>query len=251
MRPAASVRRVLLATTFVGALPLLSAPTWAAPVMGPEADPLVLINRPIFVFNDALDRVLLKPVAKTYDRVLPTPVKRSVSNVFQNLQTPISIVSLYAQGEGHKATTQVARFMFNSTVGLAGLFDVATPMGLERATSDFGITAGRYGVPAGPYVMLPLLGPSTLRDFPLRVVAAVADPRAYFNDVPRLAMVGTDVVDTRARVLPLEASVVGDRYDFLRDAYLQNRQFQVTGGVVTDDPFFDDAVSDDETPDEP
>jgi|TARA_R110000850_G_scaffold416_23_gene2500 phospholipid-binding lipoprotein MlaA len=202
-------------------------------------DPWEPVNRVIFSFNDTLDRFTLKPAAKAYDTVVPQPVSNSVSNVFSNLGEPRNFVHNVLQGKLHEAGIDTARFLLNTTVGVVGVFDVATRMGLQRNDEDFGQTLGAWGVPSGPYVVLPLLGPSTLRDGAARV------PESYANymyaeqvdHVPtRNTLIGTDLIDTRASLLSREELIRGDRYRFVRNAYLQNREFQVKDGDV-EDPF--------------
>ncbi len=209
-------------------------------------DPLESFNRGVFVFNEQVDKYLAKPVAQTYQTVTPQPVSRSISNFFHNLTAPITIINLYLQWRPHDATTQLARFMFNSTLGVGGFGDIGKQMGLPRQKTDLGITLGKYGMPAGPYLMLPLLGPSSMRDFPARFADAVADPRFYMNETVAWSMVAGDAVDTRAALLSLEKAVIGDRYTFIRDAYQQQRAFAVSGGVVESDSFLDDSLEFDE-----
>ncbi|WP_373186178.1 VacJ family lipoprotein [Halopseudomonas sp.] len=202
-------------------------------------DPWEPVNRVIFSFNDTLDRFTLKPAAKAYDRFVPEPVSDSISNVFSNLGEPRNLVNDTLQGKFHDAGIDTARFLLNSTVGVLGVFDVATRMGLQRNDEDFGQTLGAWGVPSGPYIVLPLLGPSTLRDGSSRI------PESYagysYNDqidhVPtRNTAIGTDLIDTRASLLAREEMIRGDRYRFVRNAFLQNREFQVKDGEV-EDPF--------------
>ena len=211
-----------------------------------DNDPLEPINRGVFVFNEQIDKYLAKPAAQVYERVTPRPVSTAITDFFHNLSAPITIVNLYLQWRPHDATTQLARFMFNSSFGIGGLVDVGTPMGLPRQKTDLGITLGKYGVGPGPYLMLPLLGPSSVRDFPARVADSASDPRAYMNDTARFSMLALDVVDTRARLLPLEKSIIGDRYTFIKNAYLQQRAFAISGGVVENDSFLDDSLELDE-----
>lgn len=211
-----------------------------------DSDPLEPINRGFFVFNEQVDKYLAKPAAQVYDQVTPRPVSTAIADFFNNLAAPITIVNLYLQWQPHDATTQLARFMFNSTFGVGGIVDVGTPMGLPRQKTDLGITLGKYGVGSGPYLMLPLLGPSSFRDLPARIADSAADPRAYMNDTARLSMLALDIVDTRARFLPLEQSIIGDRYTFIRNGYLQQRAFAVSDGVVDNDSFLDDSLEFDE-----
>ena len=204
-----------------------------------EPDPWESANRAIFSFNDTVDRFTLKPAAKLYDRAVPEPISNSVSNVFSNLGEPRNLVNNVLQGKFHDAGIDLSRFMFNTTVGVVGIFDVATRMGLERNDEDFGQTLGAWGVPSGPYVVLPLLGPSTVRDGSSRIPESYAGYgyTEQVDHVPtRNTAIGTDLIDTRASLLSREELIRGDRYRFVRNAFLQNREFQVKDGDV-EDPF--------------
>ena len=211
-----------------------------------DSDPLEPINRGFFVFNEQVDKYLAKPAAQVYEQVTPRPVSTAITDFFHNLAAPITIINLYLQWQPHDATTQLARFMFNSTFGVGGIVDVGTPMGLPRQKTDLGITLGKYGVGPGPYLMLPLLGPSSLRDFPAKVADEYADPRLYMQAEVAYPLVAIDLLDTRARLLPLEQSIIGDRYTFIRNAYLQQRAFAISGGVIENDSFLDDSLELDE-----
>lgn len=202
-------------------------------------DPWEPVNRAIFRFNDTLDTYTLKPVARTYNRFMPQPLNDGISNVFNNLSEPRNLVNNTLQGKFHDAGVDVARFLLNTTVGVVGVFDVATRMGLQRNDEDFGQTLGAWGVSSGPYVVLPLLGPSTVRDGGARIPEALAD-YSYTGQIDhvrtRNTALGTDLVDTRAAVLEQERLIRGDRYTFVRNAFLQNREFKVRDGDV-EDPF--------------
>lgn len=226
-------------------LALLLAPGAASALAPDMRDPWERTNRAIFQFNDTLDRYLLKPAAKTYHAVTPQFVDNAVTRVFSNLSTPWTIVNELLQGKPDKAAGQTARFMFNSTAGVAGIFDIATPMGVPAEKEDFGQTLGVWGIKSGPYVMLPILGPSTLRDGAAIPANMVGDPRTYVSpDGLRYGLRGLDAVDTRADLLDLEKTIEGDRYLFIRDYYLQQRDFAISDGKVVKDEFLDDALSD-------
>lgn len=205
-------------------------------------DPWEGFNRGVFRFNEQLDRYVGKPVARAYQAVMPTVLDDAVSRFFSNLYSPITIVNALLQGKPEVAAAQTSRFMFNSTGGLAGFFDIATPMGLPRVKEDFGQTLAVWGVPSGPYVMLPLLGPSTVRDTCGRGVDIGSDPRLYMNDNFGLSLTALDLVDTRADLLAAEKAIEGDRYQFIRDYYLQQRDFAIADGQVTHDEFLDDSL---------
>ena len=213
---------------------------------GPTADPrdpLEPFNRSVYEFNESLDSALVKPVAQGYHAVLPSPVRQGVSNFFGNLGDLWSGVSGVLQGEGGAALDSFARFGINSTVGLLGLFDVAGAMDIERHSLDFGQTLGRWGLPTGPYLVLPLLGPTTVRDTVALPVDWKGDVVTHVSDIPaRNQATALRLVDKRASLLQasslLEEAAL-DRYTFVRDVVLQRR-----GGVKdTGDDGGDDAAS--------
>lgn len=198
-------------------------------------DPLEGFNRSMFSFNDTLDRVALKPAAQAYDTVVPTPVQHGVGNFFGNLGDVWSSINQLLQGRIEQGVSTFMRVAINTTFGLGGVLDVATEARLPREKSDFGQTLGTWGVGAGPYVVLPLFGSSTVRD-------TVGMPVDFYGDLwtykhpTRWRNVGTVVrmVDRRAQLLDastlLEDAAL-DKYDFVRDAYLQRRQSQINGAV--------------------
>ncbi len=200
---------------------------------GPTADardPLEPLNRGIYEFNEGVDRAVLKPVATAYADVTPGPVRTGVSNFFGNLRDAWSAVNAVLQARPREAAENTMRFAVNSTLGLAGVLDIASEMGLERTTLDFGLTLGRWGVPDGPYLMLPLLGPSSLRDTAALTVDGQGDALSSVGHVPtRNEMTALRIVDKRAGLLRagemLEEAAL-DRYSFVRDSYLQRRQSQ-------------------------
>jgi phospholipid-binding lipoprotein MlaA len=201
-------------------------------------DPWEPVNRAVFRFNDTLDTYALKPVAKGYDRVMPQFLNDGISNVFNNLGEPKNLVNNVLQGKIDDAGVDLARFLMNTTVGVVGIFDVATRMGLQRNDEDFGQTLGAWGVKSGPYVMLPLLGPSTVRDTGGFAIEGLADYsyRGQMDHVPsRNTAIGVDIVDTRAGLLSQERLIRGDKYRFIRNAWLQNREFKVMDGQVEDE----------------
>lgn len=201
-------------------------------------DPWEGFNRTVFSINDSLDRYTLKPVAKVYRKVTPEPVNTGISNVFSNLGEPKNLINNLLQGKPHDAGIDLSRFFFNTTFGLLGVFDVATRMGLQRNDEDLGQTLGSWGVDSGPYLVLPFLGPSTLRDGVARVPEAVIayNYRDQVSHVPtRNTAIGVDLVDIRADLLRQERLIMGDRYVFVRNAWLQNREFKVRDGLVEDD----------------
>lgn len=203
--------------------------------LSPE-DPWENWNRKVFKFNDGLDRWALRPVAIGYQKVTPKPVRKSVSNVFNNLGEPKNLVNNLLQAKFRDAGVDTARFMFNTTFGVLGIFDVATKMGLQRNDEDFGQTLGKWGVPSGPYVMLPLLGPSTVRDTPALVPDAYSSVYPYMKrERYRYGLLAVDVVQQREELLSAEDLISGDKYIFIRNAWLQNREYKVMDGEVEDD----------------
>lgn len=201
-----------------------------------DEDPWESINRPIFTFNDTLDTYALKPIAQGYQKVTPQFVEDGVHNFFGNLGEARNLVNNLLQANFHDAGVDTSRFLFNTTFGVLGFVDVATRMGLQRNEQDFGITLGKWGLDSGPYVVLPFFGPSTVRDAFGRVPDAYTSVYPYIDDVPvRNTILGTGIVDTRASLLSAERLITGDKYIFLRNAYLQNREFRVKDGEVEDD----------------
>ncbi len=201
-----------------------------------EEDPWESINRPIFRFNDTVDTYALKPLAKGYQAVTPQFLEDGIHNMFRNLGDVTNLANNVLQLKPHAAGVDTARLIVNTTFGLAGFFDVGTKMGLQRNDEDFGQTLGYWGVGSGPYVMLPLLGPSTVRDAVAKYPDTYTEPYRYIDHVPtRNTALAVDVVDTRASLLSAEKMISGDKYVFIRNAYLQNREFKVKDGEVVDD----------------
>ena len=196
------------------------------------SDPWERFNRSSYKFNDALDRAVLKPVAKGYTH-LPQPVQTGMHNFFDNLDYPVTIVNDLLQGQLKPFFSDIGRFVLNTTLGLGGLFDPATPAGLQKNYRDFGQTLGKWGVPKGPYVVVPLFGPYDVRDGIGSVtVDYYANPRSYLPFWPEVGVYAVRTVDHRSRLLPLDATLQSayDPYAFVRSAYLQNRDFMVHGG---------------------
>lgn len=200
----------------------------------PAADPLEGLNRGTYAVNDALDRAILKPVAKGYQTVTPQFVRSGVNNVFTNLGDVTVAVNNLLQGKPVDAASDVGRFLVNSTVGVLGLFDVATPMGLEKHDEDFGQTLGKWGIGSGPYLVIPLLGPSTLRDAVGRGADSQISWTTQVDHIPtRNSATALQLIDVRASLLGAGDSLdeaALDKYQFLRDAYLQRRLRAVYDG---------------------
>lgn len=201
-----------------------------------EEDPWEGFNRAMFRFNDTLDTYALKPLAQGYQAVTPQFLEDGVHNVFGNLGDVGNLANDLLQGKLRAAGVDTSRLLFNTTIGVLGFFDVATRMGLQRNDEDFGQTFGAWGLGSGPYVVLPLLGPSTVRDTAGKVPDSLLEPYPYIGDVSARNVVrGVDVIDTRASLLSAEKLISGDKYIFIRNAYLQNREFRVKDGEVEDD----------------
>jgi phospholipid-binding lipoprotein MlaA len=210
-----------------------------------EADPWEPLNQTIFDVNQGFDKVLTKPLAKGYRGVLPGPVRKVVSNFFTNLTTPRSVINNVLQGKPLQGLSETGRFLFNTTVGIGGLFDVATAAGMEEYREDFGQTAAVWGVPDGPYVMLPFLGPQTLRDAILLPVDIVVDPLyQYENSSIRTKLYVLRLINLRHQLLTADKFLEESKnpYVTLRESYLQNRKYEIYDGdpPEEDDDFFDD-----------
>lgn len=209
-----------------------------------ESDPWEAANRSMFNVNVAIDNATIKPLSKAYRKVMPSPVRRGVSNFFQNLTTPRSVLNNFLQGKPANGLSELARFLLNSTIGVGGLFDVATTTGLEEYSEDFGQTAAVWGVPDGPYLMLPLLGPQNLRDALLLPLDFLADPLFHYDvSSVRDRIYGLRMIDLRYRLLTVDELLANstDPYVTLRESYRQNREFEIyDGDPPEDDDWFDD-----------
>jgi phospholipid-binding lipoprotein MlaA len=195
-------------------------------------DPWESYNRSMYAFNDTVDRALLKPIATGYDQLMPDPAQTCIHNVFNNLGDVWSAINSFLQGRGHDFFNTLGRVLFNSTMGLGGCIDVASMNGAKRIPNDFGVTLGVWGFDSGPYVVLPFLGSSSVRDgtATLGTFAAGVSPVTpvfEIDNVPlRNSIIGLYAVDTRASLLDADKlvnQVALDRYSFIRDAYIQRR----------------------------
>lgn len=201
---------------------------------GPNADPrdpIEPFNRGVSRFNDEIDNALLKPVATVYRDVTPDPVRTGVSNFFGNLRDVWSAINATLQLRPREATENALRFGVNTVFGLGGVLDVASEMGIDRTPLDFGQTLGRWGIPPGPYLVLPLFGPSSVRDAAGFSVEARGDLVGNLDRIPtRNSLTALRIVDTRANLLRATSMLEGaalDKYSFTRDFYLQRRQNQI------------------------
>lgn len=202
-----------------------------------QDDPWESWNRKVFVFNDTLDTYALKPIAKGYRAVTPDPVETSISRVFSNLGEVITVVNDLLQGKLSQAANDTGRVLINSTFGLAGIFEVADGMGLEKSYGeDFDQTLAVWGVGQGNYLILPFLGPSSVRGVPGKFADSFVNPIGYVDHVPtRNTLYGTELISMRADLLDIEKLASGDKYTFMRDVYLQRREFLINDGDVEDD----------------
>lgn len=226
---AASILKVLLICTVMAL-----AGCAATPGRTTNNDKFEKFNRGVYKFNDAIDRGALKPVAKGYKKITPQWMRTGITNFFSNLDYPSVAINQFLQGKGKLGLRDTGRFIINTTLGIGGLFDVASHMGLEKNDEDFGQTLAKWGVGSGPYLTLPLFGPSSLRDAPSRIADFFLDPTTYM-DVPWEAQWGQrtlNVVQTRAALLPLDPTIqrAYDPYAFIRDAWVQQREFAIFDG---------------------
>lgn len=196
-------------------------------------DPWESYNRSMYAFNDTVDKAVLKPIATGYDKLMPDPAQTCIHNIFNNVGDVWSAVNSFLQGRGVDFINTLGRVLFNSTMGLGGCIDVASMNGSKRIVNDFGVTLGVWGLDAGPYVVLPFLGSSTLRDSSalagtLATGFSPMTPVMQIDDVPvRNSILGLYIVDTRANLLEADKlvdDIALDRYSFIRDAYLQRRK---------------------------
>jgi phospholipid-binding lipoprotein MlaA len=196
-------------------------------------------------FNDSIDRWFLRPVAKGYDWITPAPVQRGVGNMFANMYDFNAAINGVLQWRWAGAAQSSGRFLVNSTVGLLGVFDVATTMGISPYRTDFGHTLAIWGFESGPYLMVPLFGPRTIRSGTGTIFDTYTSIPTYIDNVRvRNSLWGLELIDGRARLLNADELVTGDRYIFIRDAYLQGRETFVNDGVVQDD-FSDFGIDED------
>jgi phospholipid-binding lipoprotein MlaA len=246
-RPTLVLFVVLL--TFVGSVcvTLGATPVSAAALDEETWDPIEPLNRTTSDFNGKFDRWLLKPVAKEYDRVMPSVGKQGVGNFFSNLAQPRVAVNSLLQGNFTQSARDGGRFLMNSTVGIFGFIDVAKTVGLEPREEDWGQTFAVWGVGEGPYLVLPVFGPRNARDTVGLGLDLASNPVSYFyplSSVVGQGLLGAEIVDTRARFLPaekvLEQAAGDDKYIFVREAYRQRRRSLIYDGNPPKPAFIDD-----------
>ncbi len=210
-----------------------------APKAPHPKDPFENVNRGIYKFNDVVDRATLKPVAKGYKKVLPEWMRSGVSNFFSNLQYPATILNQLLQGKPALAARDTGRLLTNTLLGFGGLLDPASRVGLDKNDEDLGQTLGVWGVPSGPFITLPFLGPTTVRDAPSSFAEFFVDPLTY-ADVKWEVMWGLralDIVNVRSELLVLDPVIEKsfDPYAFVRNSWLQRREYQVRDGDVPEE----------------
>lgn len=211
-------------------------------------DPLESLNRGVYDVNTTLDKYTLKPLARGYRKVLPEVVRTGIDNFFVNLRSPWHSINNLLQGDGTEGLHEAGRFLANSTIGIGGLFDVASKMGIEKHNEDFGQTLAVWGVPTGPYVVIPFFGPSTLRDGLAMPLDFTADPLFWYeNSSVRDKLYILRIIGLRDRFLDAE-KLLDDSFDpyiRLREAYLQNRHYQVyDGNPPMEDDFYEEFEED-------
>lgn len=226
------------------------------------SDPFEKINRGIFAINDGIDKIMIKPVAVMYKAVVPTRVNKGVSNFFSNLDDVFVVANDVFQFKFKQAGSDTVRLLVNSSAGILGLFDVATKMGFEKHYEDFGQTLGYWGIGSGPYMVLPIFGPSSVRDTIGWAGDIVLRPDYYYGKSTEkgaryilLASTGVEFVDERAKLLQFEAvlkTAALDKYSYIRDAYLARRKYLVYDGhpPEEDSVFEEDDIFEDEDEDE-
>jgi len=197
-------------------------------------DPFEPWNRAMYEVHQAVDGAVIKPVAQAYVAVVPELIRTGVSNFFGNIDDVFTGINNVLEGRGNQAGDDFGRVLLNTTMGMGGVFDLASMMGIPKDKKDFGITFGKWGVPPGPYLFIPLFGPTTVRDGTGTLVRYFTGPVGYINDIPvRNTLYGIGYLDLRAQALSaesvLEAAAI-DKYRFLRNAYLKNRRFQIYEG---------------------
>lgn len=221
-----------------------SAPASTKPPVRSESDPWEPVNRAVYKVNTVIDNATLKPIAKGYKIVLPATVRRGISNFSINLFTPRSAVNNFLQGKFSRGFDDIARFIFNSTIGIGGIFDVASAGGLDTYKENFSQTMAVWGIPEGPYVVVPFLGPQSLLDAIMLPIDIRADPLMHYdNSSVRDHVYALRTIDLRARLLIADKFLDDsqDPYTTLRESYLQNRQYDIHDG---DPPIDEDLYGD-------
>ncbi len=225
------------------------ATTQSADLEVSDNDPLESVNRPIYWVNDFLDRTIAEPVVHVYVDYTPRPVKESVSNFFDNVSYPNVILNDFLQGKGTQGFKDSGRFLVNSTFGFFGIWDMATPLGLKAHDEDFGQTLGVWGMDEGLYMVLPFIGPSSVRDAPNLGVSIVTNILFYMSNPVVVPVAILGFIDKRAKMeeaVTFRDKTAVEPYLFTREAYLQHRKFLIYDGdpPIDDDFFFDETFTD-------
>jgi phospholipid-binding lipoprotein MlaA len=212
-------------------------------------DPLEPFNRKMLKVNVAIDRVALKPLAKGYKRIVPPPIRRGFANIFANLGAPRSALNNFLQGKPKRGFNELGRFLFNSTLGIGGIFDVASAGGMERYDENFSQTLAVWGLPEGPYLVLPIFGPHTALDSVGLPIDFYSDLNTHLTSGVKDRLYLIRLLDARARLLSAETLLdkSNDPYISLRESFLQNREFKVYDGdpPTDDEDFYDEEMFDD------
>ena len=229
--------RLLLAGVLLSAVPVLGS---AAPAKDGPSDPFERLNRATYAFNDALDRMLARPAARAYSAVVPAFARKGISNFLDNLQYPVVIVNDALQGKLKDAGSDTVRFVLNTIAGVGGFGDPATRWGFQSHDEDFGQTLGYWGLPPGPFIVIPVLGPSDFRDGPGKFVDTYISPSHYVQSKQlKYGLYGLTLLNRRAELLSTDTALRNayDPYVFVRNAYLARRNYLVHDGNIPDDPF--------------
>ena len=227
------VKRLLSVALVAGVVGSL---TGCATTANNPKDPYEGFNRAMFSVNEGID-VVVKPVAQGYDAAAPLPVKAGVGNFFGNIADVWISINNFLQGKGEQGLSDVGRVLINTTIGIGGVFDIASEIGLDKHSEDFGQTLGKWGVDDGPYFFWPVIGPRTTRDTFGWAVDSYVDPVMRIQDVAwRNSLYGLRFIETRASLLAADKVIeqaAFDKYDYIRDAYLQNRRSEINDGTVS------------------
>jgi phospholipid-binding lipoprotein MlaA len=204
-------------------------------------DPFENINRNIYVFNEKVDEIILRPSAIFYRNTTPKFLKKGISNFFDNINEIDNSFNQLLQGKPLKSFNDLSRFVINTSLGLGGLIDVASEFGLEEHDEDFGQTLAVWGFGEGPYLMLPFLGPSNGRDIFSRPVTSFFEGTFHMDNANvTISLTALDAIETREKLLQIESLISGDEYTFIKDSYSQSRTYEINDGLVEEDSFVDE-----------
>ena len=204
-------------------------------------DPFENINRNIYVFNEKVDEIILRPSAIFYSNTTPKFLKKGISNFFDNINEIDNSFNQLLQGKPLKSFNDLSRFVINTSLGLGGLIDVASEFGLEEHDEDFGQTLAVWGFGEGPYLMLPFLGPSNVRDIFSRPVTSFFEGTFHMDNANvTISLTALDAIETREKLLQIESLISGDEYTFIKDSYSQSRTYEINDGLVEEDSFIDE-----------